>query len=203
MSQEDRNGDQQRLPSKQAVPGSLRALRERIRRHASADGPAIDAVDRAILRRVDAVAAAIRNTPPSPPPALETDAFLAGIYERATRGSAAAIGPSMLRRAFAPVAAPRDVAWVEPEDVPELACLLRDTPLASHAPCAPPRRHKGRPALVRSRRLLAGAAAIFVVTGAFAVFHGTSQVPELVFQSSDAPLSHDNCVLIVRDVAAR
>jgi len=186
------------------TPGSFRAIRDRIRR-LSADPAGSDPAqphDLEAARRVRAIGAKLTGSRPVAPSALSDPAFLAGIYDRATRGAAAAIGSSLLRRAFAPMAAPRDVAWIEPEDNPDLAELLREVPPRSSAS-----RWRAPPRLVQTSRrfapLAVAAAAIFVVAGALVVFRGTSPAPDLVFQASDVPLTSENCSLFVLRVADR
>lgn len=184
---------------------SFRAIRAGIRRWmlGTADVRATDEFDRALTARMDRMARLLRTARPHPPAELETADFLAEIYDRATRGSANAIGSSLLRRAFTPIATPRDVTWIEPVEASDVVELLREAPRFEASPGRDRPRLARQPGSPARRRVLASAAAIVVGIGAFVVFSGTSQSPELVFQSSDAPLSHDNCAVFVLDVAAR
>ncbi|MEZ5966494.1 MAG: hypothetical protein R3F56_21845 [Planctomycetota bacterium] len=106
-----------------------------------------------------------------------------------------------MRLAFTPMRAPRDVTWIEPSEASDVAELMSVVPETG----APRRAAWGtRPMPSSPRRgLLACAAAIIVSVGAFAVFRGTSQPPELVFRVSDEPLSQENCTVFLLDVAAR
>lgn len=161
-----------------------------------------DEANPAFSRRARAVAAALAAVRPVPPAELAEPACLAAIYERAVRGSAAAIGPSLLRRAFAPIAAPRDVAWIEPTVDSEFAAILGKSPPSGPRPLHSWPARPTQPA--NKLRWVAGvAAAMFVAVGTFVVFRGTPQAPELVFQVSDLPLSHDHCPVFMRDLVDR
>lgn len=189
-------------------PAAARAMLARIRRLASSalEGRQLeDPADPAFTRRVVALEAALQR-PPQIPPQLASSEFFEAILERATRDAARAVGSSLLRRTFAPVAAPRDVTWVEPTDHSGLGSMLRTAP-----PSAGPRppvlgwRARGRvqaPRQVRRTLLRAAAAALFVA-GAFGVFRGTSSTPDLVFQPSSEPLSQDYSSVFLRELVVR
>lgn len=145
----------------------------------------------------------LRQAPPAPPVLRHPD-FLGASIELALRASARSIGPALLRRAFAPALAPRDVTW-------------SDDPTASEAagwmPLGLPRlprsaRSFRRPPMVRPRRprwvvLAAAAAAILLAAGAFITLRGTSSNTELVFVVANGPLSADHPSDFLRGLISR
>ncbi len=156
-----------------------------------------------LLERVEIVAGMLGRADFTPPPQLQDPEFLAQIFERAQRRSASSIGRSNLRLAFAPMRAPRDVAWREDRDQPYLAEFVRrDLPSSPRRDpwvvAKTPRRRAARLSMVTSM-----AAAMLVAIGAFVVFGGTSPRRELVFLVANGPLSADHPSDFIRGLIGR
>lgn len=171
-------------------------LRAQVRRAADLlDGTTApgDDSEQLLLARARRLAAAIAS-PSAPPAQLASRGFLDSVLERASRDSVGAIGPAELRAAFAPLAAPKDVAWVEPAPSPLVARLLRGAPvgptpgwLRKPRGAFPPRARR------RAVRLAASlVAAIMLVALGLGAFYGTTAQPEFVFVAVDRPFSFDH-----------
>lgn len=170
---------------------SFRELRRDIGRLAASLEQPASAVERdsVLLTRALRVASLLQRVRPVVPACLRDADFLAEIFDRATRDSARAMGPSVLGRAFAPTPAPDQIAWVED---PDQALLTELMPMGlPHTPRGLPRLLTRRPTRRVSSRapLVAAAAAILVAAGAFVAFRGTSRTTELVFVVASEPLS--------------
>jgi hypothetical protein len=148
--------------------------------------------ERLLLARARRLAAAI-DSPPPPSAHLASRAFFEAILDRASRQSAGAIGPAELRAAFAPMAAPKDVEWVEPSPSPLVARVLRAAPVGP----TPGWLRRPNSLTSRTRRRTARfaaslVAAILLVALGLGAFYGTTAQPDFVFIAVDRPLSFDH-----------